>query len=328
MREKLRHERTVWGRESRAVALVLGMREEVRHHDGLARLAGKQHGVVSHQQLLELGYSEAAIGRGVASQRLHRIHRGAYAVGNPKPSRHGRCLAAVLACGRDAMLSHDSAAWLWGLRSFCPSRTEVTLPARGHRRAGIHIHHSTILESIDQATWEGIPTTSVARTLLDCAARGRRQRTDSLLERAERLDLLDISEIEEILARSGRHAGRSRLMSSIGLHRNTAFTRAGTERRFLEAVLSAGLPRPAINTFVAGHEIDAYWAKERFAVELDGYETHGTRAAFERDPVRLEDLKLAGIDAIRVTARRLEREPAQVAARLKVLLARRCNNSL
>jgi hypothetical protein len=144
------------------------MRKEVRHHDGLARLAGEQHGVVGHQQLLELGYSQTAIGRGVESRRLHRIHRGAYAVGNPKPSNHGRCLAAVLACGRDAMLSHDSAAWLWGLRSRCPSRTEVTLPARGHRRRGIHIHHSTILESVDRAIREGIPTTSVARTLLDC----------------------------------------------------------------------------------------------------------------------------------------------------------------
>jgi predicted transcriptional regulator of viral defense system len=297
------------------------MREEVRHHDELARLAGEQHGVVSHQQLVELGYSEAAIGRGITSRRLHRIHRGAYAVGNPKPSTHGRCLAAVLACGRGAMLSHDSAAWLWGLRSSCPSRTEVTLPARGHRRAGLHIHHSTILEPIDEAVREGIPTTSVARTLLDCAARGRRRRTDSLLERAERLDLLDIPEIEEILTRSGRHAGKSRLARAVDLYRDPAFTRAGTERRFLEAVLKAGLPRPAINTFVAGHEVDAYWAKERFAVELDGYQTHGTRAAFERDPVRLEELKLEGIDAIRVTARRLEREPAQVAARLKVLLS-------
>lgn len=299
------------------------MREEVRHHDGLARLAGEQHGVVSHQQLLELGYSEAAIGRGIRSQRLHRIHRGAYAVGNPRPSTHGRCLAAVLACGRGAMLSHDSAAWLWGLRPRCPSRAEVTLPARGHQRAGIHIHHSTILEPIDEAIRESIPTTSVARTLLDCAARAQHRTTDGLLERAERPGLLDIPEIEEILARSGRHAGKSRLKRSIELYRDPVFTRAGTERRFLEVVLMAGLPRPAINTFVAGYEVDAYWAKERFAVELDGYETHGTRAAFERDPVRLEDLKLAGIDAIRVTARRLEREPAQVAARLKILLARR-----
>lgn len=326
MREKVRHEPQSGGRVSRRVALVLGMRKEVRHHDGLARLAGGQHGVVSHQQLLGLGYSEAAIGRGITSQRLHRMHRGAYAVGNPNPSTHGRCLAAVLACGRGAVMSHDSAAWLWGLRSPCPSRTEVTLPARGHRRAGIHIHHSTILESIDQAIREGIPTTSVGRTLLDCAARGRRQRSDSLLERAERLGLLNIPEIEEILARSGRHAGRSRLTESIDLYRDPAFTRAGTERRFLEAVSKAGLPRPAINIFVAGHEVDAYWTKERFAVELDGYETHRTRAAFERDPVRLEDLKLAGIDVIRVTARRLEREPAQIAARLKILLARRRDN--
>jgi hypothetical protein len=303
------------------------MREEVRHHDGLARLAGEQHGVVSHQQLLELGYSEAAIGRATTSGRLHRIHRGAYTVGNPRPSAHGRCLAAVLACGREAMLSHDSAAWLWGLRSRCPARPEVTLPSRGHRRAGIHIHHSTILEPFDRVINEGIPTTSVARTLLDCAVRTRRRSVDGLLERAERLGLLDLPDIEETLARGGRHSGRSRLRRSLDLYRDPVFTRAGTERRFLELVLKAGLPRPAINTYVAGHEIDAYWARERFAVELDGYETHGTRAAFERDPIRIEDLKLAGIDAIRVTARRIEREPDQVAVRLKTLLATRRGDS-
>jgi predicted transcriptional regulator of viral defense system len=253
--------KALWGRELRAVALVSGMREEVRHHGGLARLAGEQHGVVSHLQLLELGYSETAIGRGVESQRLHRIHRGAYAVGNPKLSNHGLCLAAVLACGRGAILSHDSAAWLWGLRPRCPSRTEVTLPSRGHRRSGIHIHHSTILEPVDRAIREGIPTTSVARTLLDCAARAQLRTTDGLLERAERLGLFNLHEIEETLARSGRHAGKSRLRKSIDLYREPAFTRAGTERRFLDVVLKAGLPRPAINTFVAGYEVDAFWER-------------------------------------------------------------------
>ena len=99
--------------------------------------------------------------------------------------------------------------------------------------------------------------------------------------------------------------------------------RSRLERAFIALVRRAGLPRPAINTFVAGHEIDAYWERERFAVELDGYETHGTRAAFERDPVRIESLKLAGIDAIRITALRVEREPDQVAAHLRTFLERR-----
>lgn len=274
-----------------------------------------------------LGYSEAAIGRAIASRRLHRIHRGAYAVGNPRPSAHGRCLAAVLACGREAALSHDSAAWLWGLRSRCPGRPEVTLPARGHRRSGIHIHHSTILEPADRLIQEGVPVTSVARTLLDCAARARRRTIDGLLERTERLGLLDISAIEEILARSGRHRGKRPLRHSLDLYRDPVFSRAGTERRFLQLVLEAGLPRPAINNVVAGHEVDAYWERERFAVELDGFETHRTRAAFERDPIRIEDLKLAGIDAIRITARRIEREPDQVASRLKALLEKRRGSS-
>jgi hypothetical protein len=293
----------------------------------MARLAGEQHGVVGHRQLIELGYSEAAVARMIVARRLHRIYRGAYAVGNPRPSAHGRCLAAVLACGWEAMLSHDSAAWLWGLRAQSPGRPEVTLPSRGHKRKGIHIHHSTILEAEDRVLSDGIPTTSVPRTLLDCAARARRRTIDGLLERGERLGLLDVPAIEDLLARSGRHAGKSRLAGALGLYREPIFSRAGTERRFLKLVLEAGLPRPAINTFVAGHEIDAYWPRERFAVELDGYETHRTRAAFERDPIRLEELKLSGIDAIRLTARRIEREPDQVASTLKALLARRRKDS-
>lgn len=144
-----------------------------------------------------------------------------------------------------------------------------------------------------------------------------------MLEKAERLGLLDVDAIDLTIARSGRHPGRKRLFIATAIYRDTAMTRARTERLFIALVRRAGLPRPAINYFIAGHEIDAYWEQERFAVELDGYETHGTRAAFERDPVRIEELKLAGIDAIRITARRIEREPGEVAIRLRYLLAQR-----
>jgi very-short-patch-repair endonuclease len=117
--------------------------------------------------------------------------------------------------------------------------------------------------------------------------------------------------------------GSPRLRQALALYREPIIARALTERRFLALIDKARLPRPAVNTFVAGFEIDAYWERERFAVELDGWDTHRTRAAFERDPLRLEELKLAGIDAIRITARRIEREPGRVAKRLDLLLANR-----
>lgn len=306
-----------------AVALISGMRREVRQHDGLARMAEEQHGVVSHRQLVGLGYSTGAIGRALASGRLHRVHRGVYAVGHPGVSQHGSCLAAVLACGQGTLLSHESAAWLWGLLPRFPTQAEVTVPERGHTRKNVHIHHSTILEAEDREIREMVPVTAVPRTLLDLAARSRDRDLGRALERSDRLALLDLAAIDSLLARSGGHSGKSRLKEALSLYRDPSFFRSGLERRFLALVQKAGLPRPAMNTFAAGHEIDAFWEAERFAVELDGYGTHGTRAAFERDPVRIEDLKLAGIDAIRITARRVEREPDRVVVRLRTLLERR-----
>lgn len=295
----------------------------MRPHNDLAELAATQHGVVSQRQLLGLGYSEGAIARAIQAGRLHRLHRGAYNLGHPAASRHGMYLAAIFSCGEGALISHFSAAWLWGLYPNWTRTPEVTAPFRGHRRAGIRIHHSTILEAEDQATLRSIPVTAVPRVLLDLGTRQTDKQIESLLEKAERRGLLDVGAIDSLIARSGRHAGRKRLQRATALYRSPIMSRARTERLFFDLVKRAGLPRPAINTFVAGHEIDAYWERERFAVELDGYATHRTRAAFERDPVRIEDLKLAGIDAIRITARRLEREPDEVVKRLRLLLGQR-----
>jgi very-short-patch-repair endonuclease len=289
----------------------------------MARLAERQYGVVSHSQLTALGYSEAAIARAVRSGRLHRVLRGAYAVGHAYVSPHGRCLAAVLACGSGALLSHHSSGWLWGLTGSCPTPPHVTVPMRGHRRPGVQLHHSTILEGQDVAEFEGIRTTSIPRTLLDIAGHRRGKGLDRLVEKAERLDQLDIDSLASLLARAGGHPGRGRLRRALDLYLDPAFVRARSERLFLDLVRQAGLPRPAMNIYIAEHEIDAYWEEERFAVEVDGWDTHRTRAAFERDPLRIEELKLAGIDAIRITARRIAREPDAVGERLRILLARR-----
>jgi very-short-patch-repair endonuclease len=289
----------------------------------LWKVAANQHGVVSHRQLLRLGYSKSTISREVTRGRLHRLHRGVYAVGHPGLTNHGRCLGAVLACGRGAMLSHASAAWLWGLRTRCPGRPEVTVPARGHRGSKIVIHHSTVLEPEDRSIRDRVPVTAVARTALDLAARVTKGELESLLERAEKRGLLALAEIDSLLSRCGGHTGAAPLRDALGIYRDPAFIRSLAERRLLALVKAAALPRPAMNTWVGEIEVDAYWERERFAVEIDSYEHHGTRAAFERDPLRHENLKLIGIDSIRFTARRIEREPRQVAARLKTLLDRR-----
>lgn len=302
------------------------MRNERRQQSSrdLAELARRQHGVVSIRQLeTKLGFSRTTIQREVEAKRLHRLHRGVYAVGHLTLSKHGHCLAAVLACGPEALLSHRSAAWLWGLWRYGPTPLHVTGPQPRRPRPPIRLHRSAILTEADRAVERNIPVTALPRTLLDCATELRLSQLQRMLERSEELKLFDLGPIEELLARSGRHKGRRGLRRAIALYAPVPFTRSGFERRFFEAVLAAGLPQPATNYFEAGFELDVYWPERRFAVELDTYATHGTNAAFERDHVRDEDLALAGIKLIRVTDVRFHREPEAVLKRVATLLARR-----
>ena len=299
------------------------MREEMRSHRALAGLAKSQYGIVTSGQLREMGFSTSAIGRAAGAGRLHRVHRGVYAVGHPAVGRHGRCLAGVLACGEGAALSHGAAGWLWGLFARCSQTVDVTVPRRGKRRHGIRLHHAPALGSRDRDETERIPVTSLPRTLLDLAATGPSRRLTNAVDKAKRMDRLDLPAIDELLARQAGAAGSRALRKALDLYRAPVFDRARSELLFLDLVRQAGLSAPALNTWVDGWEIDAYWEAERFAVEVDGWASHGSRTAFEKDRVRIEDLKLAGIDAIRISARRIERSPAEVGARLAKLLERR-----
>jgi len=169
----------------------------------------------------------------------------------------------------------------------------------------------------------GIPVTALPRTLLDLAATESFDHLRRCLERSEELELFDLGPVEALLDRTRGHHGWGRLRRAIALYRPVPFTRSGFERRFLQALLAAGLPRPATNYAEAGFELDVYWPDRRFAVELDTYATHGTRAAFERDRLRQEELKLAGIEMMRVTDVRFHREPDAVLGRLARLLSQR-----
>lgn len=168
-----------------------------------------------------------------------------------------------------------------------------------------------------------IPVTSLARTFLDLAATVRFDWLERMVERSEELGLFDLREVESLLDRTVGHHGHKRLRRAIALYKPTSFTRSGLEKRFLELCLAAGLPQPHTNYVEHGFELDCYWPEYRFVVELDVYETHGTRAAFERDRLRQEDLLLVGIGMTRVTGPRLEREPDEVIRRVARLLEQR-----
>jgi very-short-patch-repair endonuclease len=185
-------------------------------------------------------------------------------------------------------------------------------------------HHAPTITAGDRYELDGIPVTTLPRTLLDLAAATRSTKLVGAIDRAERLGILDLAAIDAMLSsRQPGISGSRRLLNALEIYRDPGFTRSRAELLFLALVKNAGLRRPATNVFIAGHEIDAYWEKELFAVEVDGWSSHRTRASFEADRLRQEDLKLAGIDSIRVTARRIEQEPEAIAQRLAALLGRR-----
>lgn len=296
----------------------------IGRHSALAELAERQHGVVSIRQLTgPLGYSKAAVHRAVAVGRLHRLYRGVFAVGHVNLSLQAKCLAAVLACAPHALLSHVSAAWLWGLTNTSPLPASVCAPSHRTPRSPIRLHEARSLAAEDRELRDGIPVTSLPRTLLDLAATVRFEWLEKMVERSEDLELFDLRDVEKLLDRTVGHHGHGRLRKAIALYKPSSFTRSTLEKRFLELCLQAGLPQPRTNFVVHGFEIDCYWPEFRFAVELDVFETHGTRAAFERDRKRQEDLLLYGIAMTRVTGPRLEREPREVVRRVARLLEQR-----
>jgi Transcriptional regulator, AbiEi antitoxin len=294
----------------------------MRSHTRLTHLAGEQYGVVSYRQLRELGFSKGHVYRAHEADRLLRVYRGVYAVGHSELSPHGRCRAALLAFNDEAVLSHRSAGWLWGLFSWCREEVDVTYAGKG-RRKGIRVHRVMAIGDQDVTTLERIRVTSLARTLIDIAASEPERELDRAVDRAKRRGLLDLDAIDQMIARRVRTPGAAQLKQALALYRKPVFDRARSELLFLDALENEGERLPVLNTWVDEWEIDAYWEPERFAVEVDGWETHGSREAFESDRLRLEEMKLAGIDGIRISARRIETEPQQVAKRIGALLAQR-----
>jgi hypothetical protein len=292
-----------------------------RHH-GLLELAAEQHGVVSTQQLKALGYGRNSASKANRAGRLRRIHRGVYAVGHDRLTWHSRHMAATLSC-RPSVASHTSAGWLWDVLRSRPAAIHITTLTQRRARPAFSVHTAR-LAKVDLAEIEGIPCTALPRTLLDLAGMLSATRFERVLERTEELRRFDLVALQEILTRTGHHPGAGKLRRALAIYReDPAFVRSKLERRFLDLVKKAGLPAPSMNLNVAGYELDAYWEPEQFAVELDVYETHGSHAAFERDRLRQEDLKLKGVEMIRITGPRLDREPRATVERVRAHLAQR-----
>jgi very-short-patch-repair endonuclease len=289
----------------------------------LEALATRQHGVVSHAQLIGLGFDEQWIERRLWERRLTAVHRNVYAVGHRRLAIRAPWWGALLAYGPGAVLSHQSAAVLWGIRRKRRGPIHVTAPCGRQglrRRKGIWIHRCK-LAPVDRTARDGFPVTTVARTLFDLAEVVPFESLKGAAEEADRLKLLRLRELEEVCERSrGRRALRPvrRLLAELGMPDEG---RSPLEIRFAAFIREHRLPPPVQNVHILGHEVDALWPSAKLVVELDSWEYHGHRAAFERDRAREPKLLIAGYRTIRVTHRRLDNEPAQLAAEIRQLLA-------
>jgi very-short-patch-repair endonuclease len=268
------------------------------------------------------GLTKDGIQRRLKSGRLHRLHRGVYAVGHVALTQRSWELAAVLACGPDAVLSHRSAGRLWGLVRSAPA-IEVTAPRSREARAGLVLHRSRRLDPDDRATRNAIPVTSVARTLVDLAEVLSTPRLADAVHEAEVQRTFDLQRVRETLSRLPGRAGEPRLRRVLATYDVPGITRSEAERRFLRLCAIHGLPRPEANVSIAGHQVDFLWRAAALAVEVDGAAAHHTRRAFERDRRRDRTLATHGIHVVRVTWRDLTHRPRALAEQLAAILSRR-----
>jgi very-short-patch-repair endonuclease len=304
----------------------LRLRSRERERE-IAVLADRQHGVVGRDQLIRLGFEEGAIARRVAMGRLQEVRRGVYAPGRRRLSREGWWMAAVLASGPDAVLSHWSAAALWMIRPNSRSVVDVTDPVKSRTWDGIRRHHKALpLDEV--AVEEGIPVTTVPRTIFDLAATEQPEVIESLIREMEFLELRDPLSLRDLVRRYPRRRGVARVRLALDRIKDEpeGRRRRGLEERFAPFLRDRDLQLPRFNDpiLVAGQRyvVDCHWPDVKEIVELDGWQGHKTRTAFREDRARDRKLRVAGYHVTRLTWNQLEDEPEAVAADLRSLLTR------
>ncbi len=288
----------------------------------LARLAERQHGVVARRKLFEHGIHRGEIDSRIERGQLHPVHRGVYAVGHRLLDVDGRRMAAVLACGPDAVLSHRSAGRLLGIVPPSDGLPEVTVPSsRG--RPGVVVHRGSL--PADEVTEvRGIPVTSLARTLFDLAGSVSERELERAFHEAEVRRLTGRISLPQMLVRYPRRRGAPAVRRLLAAREPEGVTRNDFEELFVAFLDRHGLPRPLLNATLPLRgrllEPDCTWRDQRLLVELDGREVHGTDRAFEGDRLRDRVLLVEGWRSVRVTWRQLRDEPDEVAADLKWML--------
>jgi predicted transcriptional regulator of viral defense system len=277
-----------------------------------AAVAGAQWGVIGARQLMDCGISGRTARRWRAEGKLHPLHRGVYALGHPSIPVEGRLVAALLSVGPEAVLSHATAAWWWGLTLTEPFRIHVSSPGRARSTPAICIHHPRHHE---RTRLRRFPITPVPRTLLDFASHSSLSEVRRALAEADYKGLLNVEELKAVLTRGRPGAGK--LRRALKTHEpRLALTRSAPERRFLALCERAGIPTPEVNARVGRMTVDALWRPERLVVEVDTYGTHGSPQRMERDRRRELHLRAAGYRVVRYTDVQINQQPELVAADL------------
>jgi hypothetical protein len=285
----------------------------------ITALANRQRGYVKRVQLLALGLGAEAIRYRIKTGRLIQVYTGVYAVGHIPRLPHDRAYGALLACGSKAVLSHGSAATLYGIYRRWDVPFEVTAPT-ARRRRGIRIHRAKLTRA-DTAMEQGLRVTSPARTFLDMAPR----LTDKQLKRAFNILRLDhgltTQQLEDVLDRFPRHPGAARVGAVAKIRRGP--TRSRIEAKFYDFCVRYGLPEPILNHKINGIEVDAFFPEHRLIVEIDGYPVHSGPVSFEDDRDRDASMLALDLPTIRVTEERMDNAPDREADRLIKILALR-----
>jgi hypothetical protein len=285
-------------------------------------LARGQHGIAGRKQLAALGVTRDEIDRRVSIGSLHVIHRGVYAVGHTAITRRGRWMAAVLASGDGAVVSHRSAAGLWGIWGSGAGEIHVTVPRKARSRRPIRRHFS-VLPDDEREVVDGIPVTSAARTVLDLAAEKGEAVAESALREIEYLGIYGAVSLPALLARHPKHPGVQACREALDRLRDDpgGRLRSDLEERFIAFLDAKKIPRPRLNPWLSlgddRFQVDCLWPDANLIAELDGWQSHGTRQAFGKDRKRDRKLGAAGYRVIRITEGQIRNEPGPLAADLQ-----------
>jgi very-short-patch-repair endonuclease len=284
-------------------------------------LTRAQHGVVTRGQLLTLGLGPDSIKHRISKGRLHPIFRGVYAVGRPEVDQSGRWMAAVLSCGPGALLSHRSAAALWGLAKVASKDVIHVTVAKGEfrRRPGVRAHRRADLGPEHRRQVQGIPVTDVVSTLVDLASCVPEWQVEQAINGADRLDLVDPETLRTDVRALPPRPGMACMRRLLGCD---ALTDTGLERKCLALARAAGLPAPETQAHVNGYRVDFYWPDLGLVVEADGWAYHRTAAQQATDYRRDQAHVAAGLTALRFAERQIRHEPREVTRRLRTVAKR------